>query len=343
MNSPPVAVLLLALLCPGPGIAAQQVPPADTSDSAGAYHQLVAEQVTVFFRPADSLKAARMIRFLADGATLPALRPEVPSGVELYLAEDEAALQLLAGSGVPDWGAGVTLPGEGRIVIPSYVSARGSGWSDTRVLRHEWAHIALHQQLDGLRIPRWFDEGYAEWASGGWDAAEGWRLRIAIARGKADLDSLEVAWPRSAADASLAYLLSATAVEYLVSRSGTRGLEVLLRRWADGGDMDDAFRRTYGVTLSQFEKGWTKYVRKRYGWLYVLSHSILFWLVGGLALLGLVHIRRGRDRERLARLRASELPDSPAFWMEQNLPHPNPEDDRSGIHDSGVTSEGNRG
>lgn len=341
MISTSVAMLLLAVICQGTVPAVQADVPSRPSDTA--YHTLVAERVTVFFRPSDSLKATRMLRSLEEGASLPGLRPEVPSGVELYLAEDETALLSLVGTGVPDWGAGVALPDEGRIVIPSFVSSRGSGWSDARLLRHEWAHIALHQQLDGLRIPRWFDEGYAEWASGGWDPAEGWRLRIAIARGRAELDSITVAWPRSAADASLAYLLSATAIEYLVSRSGTRGLEVLFRRWAEGGDMDDAFRRTYGVTLGQFEDGWTRYVRKRYGWLYVLSHSILFWFVGGLALLGLVHIRRGRDREGLARLRAEELPDAPAFWLEQNLPHRSPENQDAVDHDSDASSEETRG
>lgn len=333
-----IATLLLSVTCQGSVIGAQQDTAATPQDDA--YHELVSERVTLYFRPADSLKATTMLRFLTEGATLPALRPEVPSGVALYLAENEDALIALAGTGVPDWGAGVTLPQEGRIVIPAFVSSRGSGWSDARVLRHEWAHVALYQHLEGLRIPRWFDEGYAEWASGGWAPAEGWRLRIALALGKADLDSLVVAWPRGAADASLAYLLSASAIEYLVSRSGTRGLEVLLRRWAEGGDMDDAFRQTYGVTFSQFEEGWTKYVRKRYGWLYVLSHSILFWLVGGLALLGLVRIRRGRDREGLAKLRAGELPDAPAFWLEQNLPGPGPGPEN---HDPGAPNEGNRG
>ncbi len=37
-----------------------------------------------------------------------------------------------------------------------------------RTLRHELAHLALHQQLS-VRVPLWFDEGYAGWAAGEWD------------------------------------------------------------------------------------------------------------------------------------------------------------------------------
>ncbi len=85
---------------------------------------------------------------------------------------------------------------------------------------------------------QWFDEGYAEWASGGWSAGEGWRLRVAFALGKAPpLDSLTLGWPRDRASAELAYLLSATAVEYLIQESGERGLRLFLERWRDEGKL----------------------------------------------------------------------------------------------------------
>jgi hypothetical protein len=171
--------------------------------------------------------------------------------------------------------------------------------------------------LSGLRVPRWFDEGYAEWASGGWSPTEGWRLRVAFAVGRAPpLDSLVLDWPRDRASAELAYLLSATAVEYLLRASGERGLRLFLDAWREGESFPEAFRSVYGVTPDQFEEDWKKYVRRRYGWLFVFSHSTVFWLTLTLALLVLVRIRRGRDREALARLRATEPPDEPAYWEE---------------------------
>jgi hypothetical protein len=130
------------------------------------------------------------------------------------------------------------------------------------------------------------------------------------------LDSLALAWPRDQASANLAYLLSATALEYLVSESGERGLRLFLDRWRVERNFDIALRNTYGLTLGQFEEDWKGYVRKRYGWLFVLSHSSIFWLSIALALLVLVRVRRGRDREAMARLRAGEPPDRPAYWDE---------------------------
>ena len=184
------------------------------------------------------------------------------------------------------------------------------------MLRHEWAHIGLHQHLQGLRIPRWFSEGYAQWASGGWDWSEGWKLRVALARDRNPLDSLDLSWPRDQARARTAYLLSATTIEYLVVQSSPRALEVLLRRWKEAGNFERAFRSTYGVTTAQFEEDWRRYVEGRYGWLFVLSHSAVFWMFLSLALVAMVGIRRRARREHLARLRAQDIPDQPNFWLE---------------------------
>ncbi len=158
--------------------------------------QLEGTRATVSFMAPDSGKAVRVLTALEVAPPLPGLPPDVPTGVLVLLAPDESVFERLTSGQVPDWGAGVALPAQATIVMPAYVSARGRGWSDTQVLRHEWAHIGLHQYLQGLRVPRWFSEGYAQWASGGWDWSEGWKLRVALARDRNPLDSLDLSWPR---------------------------------------------------------------------------------------------------------------------------------------------------
>ena len=99
-------------------------------------------------------------------------------------------------------------------------------------------------------------------------------------------------------------------------QSGPRALEVLLVRWKEDGNFERAFRSTFGVTTGQFEEDWRRYVESRYGWLFVLSHSAVFWMFLSLALAAMVGIRRRAGRERLARLRAQDIPDQPSFWLD---------------------------
>lgn len=276
-------------------------------------------RVTVHYAQRDSGRAARTLRILEAQPPLPALPPDVPDPVHVWLAPDEAAFQELAGGSVPEWGAGVAIPSLQALVMPAYVSPRSWIGSEAGVLRHEWAHLGLHAHLDGLRIPRWFDEGYAEWASGGFDATEAWRLRILLATGRLPpLDSLGLDWPRDRASASAAYLLSASAVVYLLENGGgERGMALFLDRWREDGSFEAALRRTYGVTSGQLEEDWRKWVKDRYGWLLVLSHSLAFWALLALALMLMALVRRRRNRAHMARLRAGDPPEMPAWWEEE--------------------------
>ena len=164
-------------------------------------------------------------------------------------------------------------------------------------------------------MPRWFNEGYAQWASGGFDASEAWRLRVLIAVGRApSVDSLELRWPSGRNEAQVAYLLSASAVTYLLEAGGEQGLRIFLDRWRAARSFDAAFRETFGVTTGQFEEDWKRHVKRRYGWLFVLSHSSIFWLLLALVLLFMLRGRQGYNRQRLARMRAAEIPDAPAYW-----------------------------
>jgi hypothetical protein len=279
------------------------------------------DRLRIVHWPGGEGRAQRALAVLERNPWLPGLPAEVPRRAVVFLAPDLARFDALTGGEVPHWGAGVAIPSRDRIVIPLFAHPWSGQGTEDRTLLHEWAHLGLHDHLRGLQIPRWFDEGYAQWASGGWDRTSAWRLRLVLAGGGAPpLDSLSLVWPRDRAEAELAYLLSATAVSYLAEGSGERGLELFLTRWQESGNLEEAFRRTFGITTGTFERQWLEHVKRRFGWVLVLSQSFVFWVFLGAVLLVLFRIRRRRDRERMARLRASEPPDSPAWWGPP--PHP---------------------
>jgi hypothetical protein len=283
-----------------------------------AYRWLEAGRARIYFAQEDA-RVAERVRLLLDGQLpLPGLPDTLPSGVHAVLAHSPAAFDEITGGVVPELRAGVAIPSANVLVLPTGEGVPVFEGDGLRTLRHERAHLGLHARLGELRGPRWFDEGYAQWASGGFDAREAWRLRVLIAAGRApEMDSLELRWPRGREQARTAYLLAASAVTYMLEAGGEEGLTLFLDRWVERRSFEGAFRETFGLTTSQFEEDWKRHVKRRYGWLFVLSHSAVFWLLLALVLLFMVRGRQGRNREKLARLRAGELPDAPAFWTNE--------------------------
>jgi hypothetical protein len=308
-----VATLLLALAMAGAttGVAQRPAPRPDS----------VARGALVIHHWDAAPLATRLLDAVSAAPALPALPEDVLAAggpVHIFLAPDPARFDSLTRGEAPEWGAGIALPEAGVIVLPAYASRRAVPRDLARILRHELAHIALHRHLAPARIPRWFHEGYARWAAGELDWEAGWQLRLAFLLGRAPpLDSLTLAWPASETEARVAYLLSASTIQYLAQHGGVHGLGLFLARWKEEGELEAALWRTYGLQLPQFEEAWRRHVRRRYGWLVFFSHSAVFWAFAGAILLALFGLRRRRDRVRLAHLRATEPPDEPAYWLEQ--------------------------
>ena len=318
LRSAVTLLVSLALLFAGSGGApsrlAAQVPDVLAGEP---YLSLAGERAWIHFAREDSLVAERVLELVDAQAPLPGLPEGGPSGVSVVLTHGPQAFDELTGGVVPEWRAGVAIPAANLLVMPSGEGPRVLDGEGRRTLRHEWAHLGLHGYLGDLRVPRWFDEGYAQWASGGFDASEAWRLRVLMALGRAPaMDSLTLRWPAGREQARSAYLLAASAVGYLLESSGERGLRVFLERWRDVRSFDVALLRTFGVTPGQFEEDWKQHVRARHGWLLVVSRSSAFWLLLAVVLLAMVRVRRARNREKLARLRATEPPDRPDYWID---------------------------
>ena len=302
-------------------------------DGTSQWRHLQGTAVTARYQGRDSLRAARALATLDAMGRLPALShridPDDAPGrtgaagraaglhVTLTVAPTREAMDSLVGGRAPEWAGAVAIPERMEIIVPSGGFWPGSREEEVRVLRHEWAHLALAHEMGRLRIPRWFNEGYAEWAAGSWVDGGGFRLGLALAFGEAPpLDSLALTWPRDRVSAEAAYLLSASVIHYLVESSGERGLRAFIAEWKRGGSFADAMRVVYGATPAQLETDWRGWMKRRYGWLVVISHSAAFWTVLVAALAAMFLCRRRRRREQMARLRAGEPPDAPEYWAD---------------------------
>ena len=224
----------------------------------------------------------------------------------IAIAPDSRRFREWSGAGAPDWGAAIAIPDQHRIVMQG--SGAGSGAGDPRaVLRHELAHLALHEALGDLP-PRWFDEGYAGYAAGEWSRDEVLSANIGLVLHgiPASLDSLEDGFHGGATRASGAYALAYRAVSDVAALDPQRGLSLFFEYWKESGSMDVAMRKAFGLTKSGFEGEWRSRTMHRYGVLALIANvSMLFALLAFL-LLPLLWVRRRRDRGRMVALRTAE-------------------------------------
>ena len=215
--------------------------------------------MTARYQGTDSVRAARALALLESTTRLPGLSQPGPR-LTITIAPTRAVMDSLVRGRVPEWAGAVAISERMEMIIPSGRFWPRTPLEEVRVLRHEWAHLALAHEMGTLRIPRWFNEGYAEWAAGGWPRGDGWKLRVALAFGDApSLDSITLSWPRDRVPAEVAYLLSASVIQYLVESSGTRGLETFLAEWKLRRSFEAALRGVYGATQGQLETDWRKW------------------------------------------------------------------------------------
>jgi hypothetical protein len=236
---------------------------------------------------------------LAEEAAAPrewyGLGRRVPGPLRLIVVRGEARLDSLMRGRGPSWGAGFALPRSRTIVI------RVDAGDSRQVLRHELAHLALHEAIAG-RVPLWFDEGYAALASGEWGRLEKLRLNLTVARGNVPgFFELDRSLRASEATAEAAYALAASAVALLARRNPERSLRPLLTRLSAGEGFDEAVLATTGSRVVRFEEEWQKDVRSRYN-LVVWGLTGGFWFLTAWVVLWAWWYRKRRDRPRRAAL-----------------------------------------
>jgi hypothetical protein len=218
-----------------------------------------------------------------------------PGRIRLIVVRGEARLDSLMRGRGPAWGAGFAMPGARTIVI------RADKGDPRQTLRHELAHFALHDAVR-VRVPLWFDEGYAAIAAGEWGRLDGLRLNLTVARGRIpNFYELDRALRAGESTAEAAYALAASAVAMVARRHPGHSLDPLLTRLKGGESFESALLATTGSTIGRFEVEWQKDVRKRYG-LLVWAMAGGLWLLVALGVILASWLRRRRDRPRRAAL-----------------------------------------
>lgn len=245
--------------------------------------------------------------------------PGIPSwradGLRIIVVPDEEAFRQASGGRLPSWGMALAVPAERIVVI------RADAPDPARALTHELAHVALFDRVKA-RLPLWFSEGYAVVAARELGRLRALELNLAVARGAVtELRDLDAALRREGGDADAAYALAGTAAAHLLRLQPTGSYDALFDRLAAGERFDSAVVAATGYDMARFERSWRETVRRRYSVaLWLIAGG--WWAVAGLAVLGIVWLRRRRDRARRAALDVGwPLPPEAAEELDRESPY----------------------
>lgn len=251
---------------------------------------------------------ARLARSYLEAAqrndSFPGL-PRPTAAVSILVAPDAETFRAWVGDQAPEWGAAVAFPARQRIVMQGRYGAAADG--DPMVtLRHELAHLALHEAL-GPSAPRWFDEGYASYAAGEWGRDEVLVTSFGLVwRGIPTLAGLDSGFYEGAERAQRSYALAHRAVAELAGLDPERGLSLLFGHWEREGTFERALRRAHGMSSADFEQYWKRRVRRQFGVLALAADLTVLTLVLTVLLGPMWWQRRQKLRRRLEHMREED-------------------------------------
>jgi hypothetical protein len=216
----------------------------------------------------------------------------------ILLIKDTEAFRKMVGS---DLIVAFAVPDKMLMVI-DHSRMRVSPFSLAVTMKHELCHLVVHHYVRGRRIPKWFDEGIAQWVSEGIGEImieqKKPPLNQAVLAGKIiPMRALSDFFPGDRESLPLAYEESQSLVTYMIEKYGVEGILNILEGVKQGNTWEDAVWNALGVSFLDLEDGWRHDLKKKLTWLtYVVNnlYEILFFLAALASAIGFLraHFRK---------------------------------------------------
>ena len=230
--------------------------------------------------------------------------------VEIARTPGEMATFAPSGAPYPEYAAGVAYSELGLVLLSLNPIHAGQEQDLGEVFRHELAHVALHDALGGQAVPRWFNEGFAVFASGESSFGRMRTLAMSTVGGSLiPLHELESSFPNDETKALVAYAEAVDVVRFLVRREDAHRFRALVSELRAGKGFEQAVLDAYAVDLATLELEWRDDASRRYTLLPILLSGTFFWVIAlGIAVWAWRR-RKRRDKltlQRWAREEAAE-------------------------------------
>lgn len=223
------------------------------------------------------------------------LGTQLTDSIRVFIAAERYDFDTLTFGGIPDWGVGVAVPRRNLIAVMSPVK-ENFALPFEEVLRHELAHLAIHRRVEGNKIPRFMNEGFAMMFAHQWTFSDDIYLTRANLTGSLfHLREIDYVNMVNTTQAQIAYAQSYQAVKFIFDTFGQETFQRILDGLAMGQSADVTLRQVIGTDMDGLDKMVAKYINRNYHWIMLLTDPNILWI--GLALLfilGYLLIRKRR-------------------------------------------------
>ncbi len=176
-------------------------------------------------------------------------------------------------------------------------------------LKHEVCHLVLHHITGDGRLPRWFNEGIAQWTSDGIaELIVGERKDLleqaVLSKQLIPLGSLDASFPGDEHSLILAYEQSQSVIGFISAEYGPDAVVRILKSLRKDCDINCALRNGVGLSLFELEQKWHAFLERKVTWFTYVSASlyhILFIFAALVLTAGFIRMmlkkRRYKDEE----------------------------------------------
>jgi hypothetical protein len=195
-----------------------------------------------------------------------------------------------------------------NLIVVDYSKMNVSQFTLEVTLKHEMCDLLLGSYIPDDRLPRWLNEGFCQWVTGGIGELMVGRSqpnlnKASLSHQLIPLASLSRNFPINRDQLILAYEESKNIIEYMVTEHGQGNMVKILQYLKDGDTIDGAIRKALSMSLDELEKRWILHLQKRITWAGYVATNIYEILLFAAALLTIWgFLRAVIRRHRKARL-----------------------------------------
>lgn len=199
--------------------------------------------------------------------------------------------------GAPEWAKGLYFPAEKLLVVNLTEHSTPLNRLES-VIIHELVHACFYSTYGESHAPVWFNEGLAEYLSGGIFEMD--PVLLANARAAGTLPALEELqdmhrFPRN--KAQLAYVQSLSAVQFLFEQLGDNREPFLQTLKTQSWTV--ALAKHLNTDDIGFEIDWYEDVKNRYRWFVIFNLENLLWASGALLIILAFFWKLVRNRRKI--------------------------------------------